>query len=149
MNWGKLLNDALNIGLALNSVNNVDKWINEKLIELSSSNVAGVYAEIAYEIAEIDNDTWKYLVAHMKVKAIGNEDVNHLYNYCNYVIQVENKLVSQLYSYSISEAVDLLVHSFGSMELYDKAAHYGVLQAHSKSNMKANAILGSFNRYLQ
>jgi hypothetical protein len=69
--WLGLLNNALKVGVAIKSMSDIDKWINEKIQELSyQSSVSSALVEIAYEVAKMDNNGWKYLQAHLSINDV-------------------------------------------------------------------------------
>ncbi len=148
MNWGKLLGQALVAGVVLKGVSDVDDWLNDQIRALKNGKSASAYVEMAYEIAKMDNDQWQYLIGHLKIKSLRNDYANHVYQYCNYVVGLENNSIKELMSYSIRDAADVLAHGLRGMETYEVAAHYGILKAQSERSMKAKAILGQFDQLL-
>lgn len=148
MNWGKLLMQALEVGVALKSIADIDEWLDEKIGELRAGKHAEAYIEMAYEVAQMDNDAWQYLIGHLKVKALNNNNAEHIFQYCNFVVNLENTKVRELLSYSIADATEVLAYNLRGMEIHEAAAYYGVLKAYAQNNMKANAILNQYNRLL-
>jgi|GEM_PF-6270601 len=147
--WLGLLTDALKVGVVIKSMSDIDNWINEKIQELGyQSSVNSALVEIAYEVAKMDNDGWKYLQAHLSVKTFNNDKAAYFLNYCDYVISLESTTIKDLLSYDIREAWDILSFNLQSMETYEIAAHFGVLNAYSEHNMKARGISQAFQRLL-
>ena len=148
-NWLDLLSNALEVGVAIKSMADIDDWINEKMRELSRpASVNSALIEIAYEVAKMDNDGWKYLQTHLQVKSFGNEMAETFLNYCNYVVQLENSTIKDLLSYDLREAWDIFSINLQSMETYEAAAYIGIMNAYSEHNMKARALTQTLQRYL-
>jgi len=148
MNWGKLLTQALEIGVALKSISDIDAWLDDQINALQSGQEASAYVEMAYEIAGMNQEQWNYLTSHLGVKALRNNNAEHIFNSCNYVVRLQNNTITELLSYSIREAVDVLSYGVRDMKLYEIAAYYGVLKYYSANSMKARAILGEYNQLL-
>jgi len=146
INWGKLLDEALDAGV---HIAKTELWINEKIEELSDVDTEGeALVEIAYQIALMDNDTWNYLKFHLDIKAGKNQQAKYMLSYCNYAVSVENK-VRGLLSQNLQDAFDVLKFDFhNGMEFYERAAHYGVLAAFSQNNPKANSLTSAFGKLL-
>lgn len=148
MNWKKLLGQALVAGVALKAISDVDAWLDDQINTIKAGKQASAYVEMAYEIAKMDNNQWQYLIGHLKVKSLRNDYADHVYQYCNYVVGLENNSIKELMSYSIQDAVDVLSYNVRGMKTYELAAHYGILKAQSEKSMKARAILGQFDQLL-
>ena len=147
-NWQKLLGQALVAGVVLKNISDIDEWLNDQIREIQNGRAASAYVEMAYEIAKMDNNQWQYLVSHLKIKSLRNDYANHVYQFCNYVVNIENNSIKEIMSYPIRDAVDVLSYGLKSMETYEAAAHYGIIKAQSERSMKAKAILNQFNQLL-
>jgi hypothetical protein len=146
--WLGLLNKALEVGVAIKSMSDIDKWINEKIQELSyQSSVSSALIETAYEVAKMDNDGWKYLQAHLSVKTFNNDRAAYFLNYCNYVVNLENTTIKELLSYDLREAWDIFSFNLQSMETFEIAAHFGILKVSAEHNMKARGLCQAFQNY--
>lgn len=149
MNWLNLLENALKVGVALKSIADIDEWIDEKIRELRNDRTfASALVEIAYEVALMNNDSWEYLKGHLSVKALRNDNAEFFFNYCNYVVNLENTNIRELLSYGIHEAWDVFSFNLQNMETYEIAGHYGILKAYAQNNMKARALTQQFERLL-
>jgi hypothetical protein len=148
MNWGKLLANALIAGVVIKSVADIDSWLDEKIAELEAGQTAPALVEMAYEIAKMDAQAWNYLVNHLQVKMMRNEQAKMIFQYCNYVVGVENNYIKDLLSYPAGEGFELLTDSLQNMKTYEFAAHYGVLKAYAESSVKARVILGRLDNAL-
>lgn len=150
MNWGKLLSTALEVGVALKGVSDIDTWLNEKIKEISYDDTyVQALIEMAYEVAQMDAQGWDYLYTHLKIKAINNDKTNFILSYCNYVVNLENGTIKSLLSYSINDAWQMLSFNIQNMETYEIAAHYGILKAYAQRDVKAQTLIQAWNRSLR
>lgn len=148
MNWGKLLSQALVTGVSINSVSDIDTWIDDKIYDLTRGRTNPALVEIALEVSNMDNDQWQYLIAHLKVKSLRNGNVDYIYQYCNYVVSIENSLIKDLLEMSIVDANTLIGRELSSFEIYEVTALYGILKSYSNRSMKAKALFTNLNNLL-
>ncbi len=148
INWGKIFEYALAGGIILKTVSDIDDWINERTNGLRYDNsYLPTLVETAYNVANMNGDLWSTVKAQLSLKAINNQQAEFLLSYCNYVVALE-KSVQELLTYSLRDGVDILTMNLQNMKDYEMAAHYGIIQAYAENNMKAKALLQSFNRLL-
>lgn len=148
INWGKVLDVALDAGV---TVAKTELWVNEKIRELSDSRTQNqALVEVAYEVAKMDNDAWQYLKLHLDIKASkNNEMAAFMLRYCNYVVNLESSKIKGLLSTNINEAFESLQFDFrNGMDVFEMAAHYGVLAAYGETSPRANSLTQAFGRLL-
>lgn len=149
MSWGNLLVNALKVGIAIKSISDIDEWIDEKIEEMKyKQTYKSALVEAAYEIAKMDNQAWTYLVSHLNVKRMRSDRANNFYNYCNYVVNLENNQIKSLLGYNIRESAQLLQSSLYDMATYEEAAYYGILKAYAEKDFKAQTLLRGCSRLI-
>ncbi len=147
INWGKVLDVALDAGA---TVAKTELWVNEKIRELSDNRTQNqALVEIAYEVAKMDNDAWQYLRLHLDIKAGKNETAGFMLKYCNYVVNLESSKIKGLLAANVNEAFEALQFDFrNGMDVFEMAAHYGILAAYGETSPKANSLTQAFGKLL-
>lgn len=149
INWEKLLGYALAGGVIIKTVSDVNKWINERAEGVRyDSTYNSTLVETAYDVAKMDVNLWNVLRGQLSLQSGDDKTIDFLRSYCNYVVSLENSDIKDLLSYPIREACDILYLNVQNMETYQTAAHYGILKAYAEKNMKAKALLQTYNRLL-
>lgn len=109
MSFWKNLETALNVAIAANAVNEGNKWINQKKIELRhESTKENALIEIAQSVGSLDNEEWKVFISGVRLKAIGDPETDNIRKYCEMVVQTETNEFQQLLTMNLDAATNIL-----------------------------------------
>lgn len=137
----KNLLNIVETGIAISTVYEANKWIEEKANQLRIDNQrVGALVDIACHVGYMDNDTWQTFIAGLGIKATLNDTYNEMKMYCDYVVQIEIGKYVQLTRLPIYQAKDTLSDILLRGDLYEKCAFLGLLMAKSQTHLISSQL---------
>lgn len=147
--WNNVLN-VLEFTQAALTVNQVNEWLNEKVIELrKDSTKMSAMVEIARFVGSLNQEGWNTFIAGVGLKAIGNHEVANIKQYCEQVVQIETREFRQLLQMDLSSAKHLLLQIVERNPL-QRCIYIGLLLSRDRDVVASyllNAIVDAANRH--
>lgn len=138
-NFGKLVDVAVTSA----AVYHGNAWINSQAERITNNQTrVNAMIDIAFQVGQMDNDTWNALHTGLLAKSINNTSVGVLKDYCTYVVSIEIGELRQLMNLNIDEGTRILLNIFQQGNVSSQCAYLGLLKAKS-SNVKASYMLNN------
>ena len=141
MSWMNNLQKIIETGMAISTVYEANKWIEEKASQLGRENQRiAALVDIACHVGYMDNDTWQTFIAGLGLKATLNDNYSEMKTYCDYVVQIEVGKYAQLTRLPLRQAKELLADILLRGALYERCAYLGLLMAKSQNHLISSQL---------
>jgi hypothetical protein len=151
MSFWKHLETAINIAAAAHTINEGNKWINQKKVEIANENTReNALIDIAYTVGLMNNDEWKIFINGLRLKAIDDAGANQIAKYCDQVVQIEINELQQLLGMDGHRAATILTNIIDRNPL-ERCIYMGLLLAKKRDVNAAyllNNVVDNMNRQL-
>jgi hypothetical protein len=142
MSFWKNLETALNVAIAAHAVNEGNKWVNQKKLELrSDSTRENALIDIAYTVGQLDNNEWQTFIAGIRLKSIGDSETDMIRRYCEKTVEIEINQFQQLITMNLETATNILLNLIDKDPI-DRCIYIGLLMS-KKRDVRSSYLLNN------